>query len=210
MEKVPIPKVKRLFDIIMSVIVTVAISPLLIVLIVLFLIEEILITSSRGPLFYKEIRISHGEPFPLWKMRTFKMTAINNARKIGMIHTKELERDRTNLTYTGRLMRQIYMDEAPQIFSVFVGDMSFVGPRPTNPENYERDIKKGLFAKQILRAGLTGRFQTHKHKKYGLNQEIVDLEYADLCATKSGIRILLTDLKILLQTAITVLRAEGL
>jgi lipopolysaccharide/colanic/teichoic acid biosynthesis glycosyltransferase len=127
-----------------------------------------------------------------------------------MIHTKNLEKARCNMTLVGHILRQIYMDEVPQLFSVLIGDMSFVGPRPTNPENYTKDIEKGFQSKRILRAGLTGRFQTHKHVKYKLNQEAVDLEYANLCKTASGPYLVLYDLFILFQTIVTVIRAEGL
>lgn len=210
MEKINIPTGKRIFDILMALLIAVALSPIILLLIIIFLIEKICIPSSRGPLFYSETRISQGEPFRLWKIRTFKTSALEKAEKEGVIHTKKLEENRKNLTYTGILLRQIYMDESPQLFSILIGDMSFVGPRPTNPENYAKDIERGLKSKKILRAGLTGTFQTHKHKKYGLNQEMVDLEYAEFCKNKNSLQIIFHDLIILIKTAITVLRAEGL
>ncbi len=211
MEPIPIPPAKRVFDVIASFLVILFLSPLLLFLFILFILEQIFIKSARGPLFYKEIRISQGAPFLLYKIRVFKVQTLTQAKNDGgVIHTKKLEKGKGNLTYIGRLLRQIYMDEVPQIFSVFKGDMSFVGPRPTNPENYERDLLHGYNAKKILRAGLTGKFQTHKHVKYHLNQEKVDMEYATLCKTASGPTIVLHDLFILLQTVVTVLRAEGL
>lgn len=211
MDPVQIPISKRFFDIVASSIVLMALFPLMLVFLILYCIEQLFIPSSRGTLFYKEIRISQGKPFLLWKIRTFKLKVIADAQLKGKtIHTKELERDKNNLTLTGRVLRQIYMDEMPQIFSVLIGDMSFVGPRPTNVFNYEQSVAKGLLAKKILKAGLTGRFQTHKHVKYKLNQEQVDMNYAEFCRKKTGFEIITYDLLILLQTVVTVIRAEGL
>lgn len=211
MNTIPIPRAKRIFDIFVSILVIIVLSPVITVLLCLFVIEEFFIPSARGSFFYTETRISQGRPFKLWKFRTFKTKALRDARATGnLVHTKELERNKENLTMTGKILRQIYMDEAPQIISVLIGDMSLVGPRPTNSENYENDVTKNFQAKRILKAGLTGRFQTRKHVKYHLNQEAVDMEYADLCASRSGFRIIMHDIKILLDTALTVFRAEGL
>lgn len=211
MNIIPIPRAKRIFDIFASILVIIILSPFIAVLLCLFVLEEMFVPSARGSFFYTETRISQGKPFTLWKFRTFKTQALSDAlRTRNTIHTKELEQNKKNLTITGRILRQIYMDEAPQIISVLVGDMSLVGPRPTNPENYENDVKKNFQAKRILKAGLTGRFQTRKHVKYHLNQEAVDMEYADFCASRCGLRIILHDFKILLDTGLTVFRAEGL
>jgi lipopolysaccharide/colanic/teichoic acid biosynthesis glycosyltransferase len=211
MDPIPLPPLKRAFDIAASFVVLVVLSPLIAVFLALIFIERIFVPSSRGPVFYKEVRISQGKPFMLWKIRTFKVAAIESAHADGKtIHTKRLEQDSRNLTLTGTILRQIYMDEVPQLLSVLGGDMTFVGPRPTNQPNYENSLAKGHQAKRVLKAGLTGRFQTHKHVKYHLIQEQVDMEYAELCRTKTGPQIVLHDLSILLQTAVTVFRAEGL
>lgn len=211
MKEIPLPGTKRMFDIFTSVVVIIALSPLLILLFILFSLEQIFIPSSRGSFFYNEIRISQGKQFRLWKIRTFKEEVLRKAKLTGeVIQTKQLEHDKHNLTYTGMLLRQIYMDEAPQLWSVLIGDMSFVGPRPTNVTNYESDLQKGFEAKKILKAGLTGKFQTHKHIKYNLNQEAIDMEYAGMCKEGPAWKIVFYDLSILLQTLITVFRAEGL
>lgn len=211
MNAIPIPRAKRIFDIFASILVIILLSPLIVLLLCVFVLEELFIPSARGSFFYTETRISQGKPFTLWKFRTFKTKTLSDARATGnLIHTKELEKNTQNLTLTGRILRQIYMDEAPQIISVLIGDMSLVGPRPTNSENYARDVQNGFQAKRILKAGLTGRFQTRKHVKYHLNQEAVDMEYADMCASRSSLRVVLYDMKILLDTALTVFRAEGL
>jgi lipopolysaccharide/colanic/teichoic acid biosynthesis glycosyltransferase len=211
MDPIPLPKAKRFFDVLASIVVILLLSPLLLALFILFILEEIFSPSARGPLFYTETRISQGKLFQLSKIRVFKTEALKKAGSTpGIIHTKKLEQSKNNLTLTGRLLRQIYMDEVPQLYAVLKGDMSLIGPRPTNPENYEKDLMNGLSAKRILVAGLTGSFQTHKHKKYNYNQEKVDMEYATFCKESSGLRIIFHDLYILLQTAVTIIRAEGL
>lgn len=210
MESFPVPLPKRLFDILTSSLLIVLSAPLLALFLLAYVLEQIFVPSSRGSFFYTETRISQGRPFSLSKIRTLKISAIERARSEGIIHTKRLENEGTNFTSIGWLLHKLYLDETPQLLSVLRGDMSFVGPRPTNVENYENDVARGLQARRILRAGLTGRFQTHKHVKYKLNQEKTDLEYAQLCQNGSGLQILKHDLKVLLQTIITVLRAEGL
>jgi lipopolysaccharide/colanic/teichoic acid biosynthesis glycosyltransferase len=210
MNTIPLSPLKRVFDIIVSAILLTALAPFGIFFLLLCLLEQLVVPSARGPFFYKEIRISQGAPFTLRKIRTLKTVAITQALSNGVVHTKRLERGTNNFTLVGSLLHRIYLDEMPQLFSVFIGDMSIVGPRPTNTASYENGLTRGHRAKRILKAGLTGRFQTHKHVKYKLNQEQVDMRYAELCKTNSGLRIVMYDSYILLQTAATVLRAEGL
>ena len=210
LELIPVPPLKRAFDIIASIIVIVVLSPLILAILILFALERTVSPASRGPLLYTETRISQGKPFTFYKFRTFKNSSLAHARSNGTIHTKELEQDWRNMTFTGLILRQVYLDEFPQLFLVLTGKMSMVGPRPTNPEEYERGLTGGIRAKTLLRAGLTGRFQTHKSKKYGLSQETVDMEYAEFCRNNPGWRIVLNDMVIVLQTVITIIRAEGI
>lgn len=210
LELVPISPLKRAFDVVASAIVIVMLSPIMLVLLVLMAVERCLWPATRGPLLYEEVRISQGEPFAFYKIRTFRLSALEKASGNGIVHTKNLEHDFRNLTLTGMMLIQTYLDEFPQLFLVLIGEMSFVGPRPTNLEVYERDIAGGNYSRAILKAGLTGRFQTHKSAKYGLNQRQVDMEYAHLCKTCSGLEIIRHDGRILLETVYTIFRAEGI
>lgn len=207
---IPIPFAKRVFDVVVSVVCIVGLAPFVSLILLFSLLERVFFARSRVPFLYKETRISQGKPFTIYKFRTFKKSLISESVTGTVLHTKVVEQDFRNLTIAGMIFIQVYLDEYPQLFLVLSGKMSFVGPRPTNPEVYQNYIENGGRAKTILRAGLTGRFQTHKSKKYGLNQEEEDIAYADFVATHSGLRIVLHDTKILLQTIVTVLRAEGI
>lgn len=209
-DEISISPLKRAFDIFASAILIVILLPVILVLLSGILVEWLFSPSSRGPLLYHETRISQGKRFTLYKIRTFKLVSLTAAHSNGTIHTKELERDWRNMTGMGLVLRQIYLDEYPQLFLVLFGKMSLVGPRPVNPEEYARGVAGGIRAKKLLRAGITGRFQTHKAGRYGLNQEQVDMEYALFCLHNPGWKIVLRDCRILLATAVTIFRAEGL
>jgi len=173
-------------------------------------VEHLLRPAARGPILYKELRISQGKPFAFYKVRTFKLSALEKANGDGVIHTKKLEHDFRNLTISGMILVQTYLDEFPQLFLVLIGKMSFVGPRPTNIEVYERDIAGGNYTRAILKAGLTGKFQTHKSAKYGLVQKDVDMDYVHLCRNCSGLQVLRHDTRVLFETVYTIFRAEGI
>lgn len=210
LEVVPISPLKRAFDVVTSTLVIVLLSPVVLVMLAMMIVEQYLRPAARGPLLYKEVRISHGEPFIFYKIRTFKLAALEKVRIAGIVHTKYLEQDFRNLTVTGMILIQTYLDEFPQLFLVLIGKMSFVGPRPANPEVYASDIAGGNYTRAILRAGLTGHFQTYRSVKHGLIQKQVDMEYALLCKNCSGVAILRHDLEVLKHTVLTIIRAEGI
>ncbi|OHA26244.1 MAG: hypothetical protein A3C06_04620 [Candidatus Taylorbacteria bacterium RIFCSPHIGHO2_02_FULL_46_13] len=209
LEKIPTSPSKRVFDVLASMLLIALLFPVMIFLLLGILVEYLLSSSARGPLLYHETRISQGVPFTLYKVRTFKLTSLATAHSNGIINTKELERDWRTMTVMGLVLRQIYLDEYPQLFLVLLGKMSLVGPRPVNPAEYQRGLAGGIRAKALLRAGITGRFQTHKAGKYGLNQERVDMEYAEFCRNHPGWKIVLHDCRILSETVVTIFRAEG-
>lgn len=204
------PIAKRLFDVIFSLALLVILSPLVLTIVLAQLLEFAFRPSARGRIFYSETRISQGQPFVLYKFRIFKNAALKNSLKEnGTIQTKPLELDPANLTVIGRLLKQAYLDEIPQLWCVLKGDMSLVGPRPTNIINYQRNLERGNQAKRLLKAGVTGYFQSHKGRKLQKNQEELDMEYARFLQTHPSWRVVLFDLKILLISVYTVLRAEG-
>ena len=110
---------KRTFDILLSAVCLVVFSPL-------FLYCFIIIKrDDRGPAIYSQERIGlHGKPFRILKFRSMKTDAEKDGSAL-------LAGDNdSRLTRSGKFLRQHHLDELPQLWNVFVGDMSFVGPRP--------------------------------------------------------------------------------
>lgn len=109
---------KRLFDIIMSLIGLIALLPLFL------LIAVWIILDSRGGVFYRQVRVGkNGVNFKLWKFRTMRP----DSDKKGLLTVGGRD---SRITSSGYFLRKYKLDELPQLINVFVGDMSFVGPRP--------------------------------------------------------------------------------
>lgn len=108
----------RFFDLIFSIMGLVILSPLFIVLYLLIRIE------SKGGGFYSQERIGkNGKPFKLYKFRSMRI----DSDKKGLITIGEKD---NRITKTGFILRKYKLDELPQLWNVFIGDMSLVGPRP--------------------------------------------------------------------------------
>ena len=208
----PIPKAKRVFDIVVSGLALIILSPLFLLISLLIKIEGFFVKISQGPIFYIETRVSQGQPFTFRKFRIFKVSAYEPLRANGQIvHTKPLERNGDNLTETGKILKKFYLDELPQFWNVFVGGMSLVGPRPWNPVDYENDVKAGNFRKKVLKAGLTGLVQISKGRN-GDHKNGTDLDekYIELVKNLSPLKLLLLDLWIMGRSIRLILRGEGL
>lgn len=108
----------RFFDLIFSIMGLVILSPLFIILYLLIRIE------SKGGGFYSQERIGkNGKPFKLYKFRSMRI----GSDKKGLITIGEKD---NRITKTGFILRKYKLDELPQLWNVFIGDMSLVGPRP--------------------------------------------------------------------------------
>jgi len=109
---------KRVFDVFLSAGGLVCLSPLLVTTAIIIKID------SEGPIFFRQTRIGrYGAPFRIHKFRTMTVNAEKNGRlTIG-------NNDR-RITKSGKILRQLKVDELPQLIDVFIGKMSLVGPRP--------------------------------------------------------------------------------
>ena len=129
---------KRMFDIIFSLIGLVIFLPLMAILSILIKKKD------RGPVLHRGVRVGRdGNLFRMLKFRTMVM----NAEKLGGPSTSD---DDTRITRTGNLLRKYKLDELPQLINVFKGEMSFVGPRPEVPmevETYNDKEKRVLNVK---------------------------------------------------------------
>lgn len=136
--------VKRIFDIVMSIVLIIVLSPV-------FLIVAILIkTDSKGPVFYRQERVTqYGKVFKIFKFRTM----VQDADKIGTLVT--INND-VRVTKIGKKLRKYRLDEIPQLLNIFAGDMTFVGTRPEVPKyvDYYTDEMKATL---LLPAGVTSK-----------------------------------------------------
>ena len=159
LDAVPIPVAKRLLDILLSGIGLLLSSPLWLALAAAIKLED------GGPVFYSQDRAGQGgRVFKVWKFRSM----IPDAEKyVGAIQATEHD---PRVTRIGRLMRATAMDELPQLWSIFIGDMSFVGPRALRPGEIEVLGDGGLEAledvpgyehRARVRPGLTGIAQIY-------------------------------------------------
>ena len=153
---------KRLFDIALSGAGLVASSPLWLVLAVAIRLED------GGPVFYSQDRVGwRGRRFRAMKFRSMRPDA---EALSGPVQAVE---DDPRVTRVGRWMRRTAMDELPQLWNIFRGDMSFVGPRALRPGEIEADADGRLealedvpgFAERIrVRPGLTGIAQIYARR----------------------------------------------
>lgn len=132
---------KRIFDLSVSFILLVLFSPFYILIALLIKLD------SSGPVHYKALRVGkNGRLFNLLKFRTMKV----NSSNLGPAITQKFD---PRITRVGKILREIKVDEIPQLWNVIRGDMSLVGPRPEDPryvEKYNAEQRKVLLVKPGL------------------------------------------------------------
>ena len=177
---------KRLIDVLVSLVILLFLFPFLIL--VVFLIK----IDSKGPIFYLQSRVGkNGHFFKVYKFRT--MT--NKQRDP---NAKQTFLDDPDITRIGSLLRRFKIDELPQIWNVFVGDMSLVGPRPALPSLYE---KYGDLANKrcCVRPGMTGWAQVNGNIYLPWEKRLLlDSEYVDRISFMFDLRILVKTVAIVL------------
>ena len=144
--------IKRLIDIIGSLILLVLTSPIMLITAIAIKIQD------GGDILYKQTRLTRGESeFKIFKFRSMIMNAEKNT---GAVLAKQND-DR--ITPVGKFIRKCRIDELPQLINIFKGDMSFVGPRPERPEIYDEICKNmpEFRYRLVVQAGLTGYAQVY-------------------------------------------------
>ncbi len=174
--------------------------------VLLFPLVTILTTlSSHGPIFYSQVRVGRGgKNIRIWKFRTMRL----DAEKDGPQFTPSTATD-PRVTRVGKLLRQLRIDELPQIWNVLRGDLSFIGPRPERPEFVSPLVDRMPYytLRHLTRPGLTGWAQVcFLTPTSSLEDNLKKLQY-DLYYIKH--RSLLLDLAILLRTIGIVIRRQG-
>lgn len=135
---------KRIFDLIVALILLIVLSPIMLV------ISLAIKLTDRGPVFYRQVRVTqYGKEFKIFKFRTMVM----NADKIG---TQVTVGDDPRITKVGKKIRKLRLDEIPQLLNVICGDMSFVGTRPEVVKYVEKYTNE-MLATLLLPAGITSK-----------------------------------------------------
>ena len=147
--------IKRLTDIIGSIICIIIFSPIMLTSAVLVKM------TSKGPLIFKQERVGlHNKPFQMYKFRTMYVQTEEEERK------GWTQKNDPRVTSVGRFLRKTSLDEFPQLFNVLKGDMSIVGPRPERPqyvEKFREEIPRYMIKHQV-RPGMTGWAQVNGYR----------------------------------------------
>ena len=182
-------------------------SPVYLVCAVAIKLEGLFSRDARGPILFSETRISRGREIELLKFRVLTRAALESLQP-GPTHIAVLERQ-GRLTRVGRVLKQWYLDELPQLWNIVRGDMFLIGTRPWPIELYEEEMGRGITRKRDMPAGLVGPVQAAKGQERmdGLS---LDLEYWDRFQHASALSLLLIDLKILWRSARVQLEHKGI
>ncbi len=181
---------KRLFDIAVSLVALVVLSPIMLVT------AAAIKLSDRGPIFYRQKRLTkNGKTFYVLKFRSMRP----DAEKDGVARLSTGDRD-DRVTNVGRVIRKLRIDELPQLFNILGGSMSIVGPRPERPEiaaQYEKELPEFSLRLQA-KAGLTGYAQVYgKYNTTPYNKLQMDLMYIAHPSFFEDLRIIFATIKIL-------------
>jgi len=189
--------VKRFFDLFVSFILLVLALPVMLLTVVAILIED------GGPIFYRQVRVGqNGRQFKVIKFRSMR----TDAEKDGKPKWAVANDDR--ITRIGRLIRKLRVDELPQLFNVFMGDMSLVGPRPERPYFVDQLTAEIPFyaVRHCVKPGVTGWAQVRYQYGASVDDAVQKLQY-DLYYVKN--HTLLLDMVVLAETVRVVLTGEG-
>ena len=147
--------VKRMTDIVGSLICIVIFSP------IMFVSAVLVKATSKGPLIFKQERVGlHNKPFWMYKFRTMYVQTEEEEKK------GWTQKDDPRVTSVGKFLRKTSLDEFPQLFNVLKGDMSLVGPRPERPqyvEKFREEIPRYMIKHQV-RPGMTGWAQVNGYR----------------------------------------------
>ncbi|MEE1124363.1 MAG: sugar transferase [Acutalibacteraceae bacterium] len=161
--------IKRVLDIVMSAIL------IILLLLPMAIIAVLVKCDSEGPVLFKQTRVTtNGRLFKIWKFRTM----VDNAEQIGGLITEANDKRVTKL---GEKLRKVRLDELPQVFNVFMGDMSFVGTRP-EVVKYVDQYTPEMYATLLTPAGITSLASiTYKDNDEFFNDPaLVDKNYMEI------------------------------
>lgn len=195
--------IKRLFDICVSLILIIILSPILLILSLMIKLD------SKGPVLFRQVRVTqYGKEFRICKFRTM----VNDAEKKG---TQVTTKNDSRVTRVGKMLRGCRLDELPQLFNVLKGEMTFVGTRP-EVVKYVNCYTEEMLATLLLPVGITSQasIEYKDEEKLLENAENADEVYVEKVLPdkmKYNLKSLeefsvLNDLKTMILTVIAVVK----
>jgi lipopolysaccharide/colanic/teichoic acid biosynthesis glycosyltransferase len=175
---------KRIFDIVVSIISILMLLPFFILVAISIKIE------SRGPIFFKQHRVGYlGQKFFVYKFRSM----VDKSEELGPYYTVDNDQ---RVTKVGKFIRRTSLDELPQLLNVLKGDMSIVGPRPDVPIQKSQYTAEEWDRRNSVRPGITGLHQCTLRSSGTQKQRIKsDLEYVDRASFLLDMKIILMTIK---------------
>ena len=183
---------KRVLDLILSACGIVVLSPVLLILVIAIKLD------SPGPVLFKQKRVGlHKSHFSILKFRTMRIDTPRD------MPTHMLENPEQWITKVGAFLRKTSMDELPQIFNIFMGQMSVIGPRPALWNQYDLIEERDKYGANDVRPGLTGWAQINGRDELEIPVKAkLDGEYVERMSFAF-------DIKCFVGTVTSVLKHEG-
>lgn len=194
--------IKRIIDIVLSAVALIVSSPIMLGVAIAIKLDD------GGPVLFKQTRVGiHGKPFTMYKFRSMVTNAEEIKAKLAAESGQTNRfifklKDDPRITKVGKFIRKTSLDEFPQFFNVFKGDMSLVGPRPALPDEVAR--YGSLYSTRLLvKLGITGPWQVSGRSDLSQEQsEFLDVSYIENWSITG-------DLAILAKTVMVVFRGTG-
>ena len=185
---------KRLLDIVVSAIGIVVASPIMLIAALCVKLYD------GGPVFYFQERLTiGGKPFKICKFRSMCVDSEKHGARLASKHD-------SRITPVGKVLRDLHLDELPQLFNVFKGDMSLVGPRPerkTIMREYRKELPEFYYRLKV-KAGLTGYAQVYgKYNTTPYDKLKLDLFYIENYSFFLDLKLLLMTVKIFFQKEVS-------
>ena len=181
--------IKRLIDIVISLLLIILTSPIMLITAIIIKLYD------KGPVLYKQVRCTIGQKkFMIMKFRSMRV----DAEKDGV--ARLASKNDSRITPIGKFIRKCRIDELPQLFNILAGDMSFIGPRPERPEiieQYLSEMPEFAFRMKV-KAGLAGYAQVYgKYNTTPYDKLKLDLTYIENYSIWLDIKLMLLTIKIL-------------